>query len=302
MPVNVAKLPNEIEEGWVSIYNNRKYDAMKFAKEHPDTDINFKDNYGTDITHILRSKILSNDKEDSIFKILDRRYFLGFLEVDESPTDEFDSFEQLSEEPPTIRIYESANVSPVEKIVVTEHVFLPENFERKTPKYKYENKIPWYSIPIIWAIVALYFFCKGMVYMKRNKYRILTSLLIFLSGIVTWTFCEYLVHRVLISLTRIYPVNDYVDNLNQLWHTHHHHFVTQDKNQFPTLMCLLLLYYSVYKGLKLVSATDWPYLIVSGGLFGNISYDILHHYIYHSDKDSVANNEKLGKYGNEVTH
>lgn len=174
---------------------------------------------------------------------------------------------------------------------------------------------PWYVVPIIWIPIILFVSFLGFhdlttqngigsinPYYLDSKLKALSAFsLLFLFGIFIWSLIEYVLHRFLFHLINHVPADD------PFWITIHfflhgqHHKVPFDSGRlvFPPVAAGILasIFYFAF---ALLFPLAMARSLFAGGLFGYVTYDMMHYYLHHGSPTPGSYLHQLKKY--HVSH
>uniref|UniRef100_A0A7S3IDP4 Fatty acid hydroxylase domain-containing protein n=1 Tax=Strombidium inclinatum TaxID=197538 RepID=A0A7S3IDP4_9SPIT len=146
--------------------------------------------------------------------------------------------------------------------------------------FEVNSKTPWYAIPLAYIPISCYLF-----YMMEGTW--LNAILGWVSGVVGWSFTEYMLHRFVFHGEDVFM--PYLPKSNLLYVLHFslhgiHHAFPEDTLRlvFPPLLGHILLYY-----LFLVPITNnfpawFSFAFMLGLLQGYQTYDCFHYFLHHS--------------------
>jgi 4-hydroxysphinganine ceramide fatty acyl 2-hydroxylase len=149
------------------------------------------------------------------------------------------------------------------------------------------TKTNYYIIPITWMPIMIFF-------LSNNDISFNVLSLLFLIGMFSWTFIEYIIHRFLFHNNYIIKGNKFLNFIHFLLHGIHHK-IPFDKYRLVTPPILLLsiggsiIYIGAY---VLTFFVEYIYIrpIISGSIFCYIIYDLTHYYIHvgNPSKDTLV--------------
>ncbi|TGJ80438.1 hypothetical protein E0Z10_g8322 [Xylaria hypoxylon] len=140
---------------------------------------------------------------------------------------------------------------------------------------------PWWMIPMLWLPAVAY----GTYLAAPGFDRYGTLAVSWLSGLLTWTLLEYILHRFLFHLDHYLPDNRVGITLHFLLHGVHH-YLPMDKYRLvmpPTLF--LILATPFWKLAHAIFSFNWHLgtAVYCGGIFGYVMYDMTHYFLHHQN-------------------
>jgi 4-hydroxysphinganine ceramide fatty acyl 2-hydroxylase len=81
---------------------------------------------------------------------------------------------------------------------------------------------PFWVIPLVWFPVVLYHIYTALKMDEQYNMPVLT--LFFIIGLLSWTFCEYCLHRFFFHVDEKLPDNKYALTFHFIFHGIHHAF------------------------------------------------------------------------------
>ena len=143
---------------------------------------------------------------------------------------------------------------------------------------------PWLPITF-WTPIVSYMFIKGV---SANQLGLIEIILTILSGLLVWTFSEYLLHRYLFHFDAKYKIGK---KLVFLFHGIHH-----DQPQDPTRLLFpplagLILFMVLYFLYSLVVPERYIMTFMAAFLVGYLCYDYIHYATHHMKMSG-----KVGQY------
>ncbi len=128
---------------------------------------------------------------------------------------------------------------------------------------------------IIWGlylplIIFSFFYCHSIGYSWS------TTCLIFISGLIFWTFAEYILHR---FAFHIIPESEIGKRITYIIHGNHHHYPRDRQRLFmPPLPSILLA--SLIFGIIYLFLREWSFAFFPGFLLGYLLYGTMHYAIH----------------------
>jgi dihydroceramide fatty acyl 2-hydroxylase len=170
-----------------------------------------------------------------------------------------------------------------------EWVHKPHFFGKSLPLFnkdggflEFNSHTKWYMVPIAWFPIIIYELYKAYTYSSISYWMWPILLLI---GHLLWGFVEYALHCWAFHHHTSTPI------MNQIHFIIHgiHHFAPQDPDRlvFPPLPGILFIYIPLRIIVScLVTNPTAFYLLMGGGAFGYLVYDMTHFYLHHGKKFS----------------
>ncbi len=143
----------------------------------------------------------------------------------------------------------------------------------------------WYVVPIVWIPYLLYWIVEAHNISPTVTEPITTGILSFALGtVIIWPIIEYVMHRFLFHMDDWLPPNNFFYILHFLGHGFHH----ISPNDHLRLVLPPLFFYPLFQlvrwGFIWPIFSAWPFvesLILAGGLFGYVMYDMTHYALHH---------------------
>ncbi|KAL5289125.1 FA2H family protein [Megaselia abdita] len=137
------------------------------------------------------------------------------------------------------------------------------------------TKTPWWIVALFWSPVISYIIISEVL-----KLQFQTALIKFIIGVGFWTFLEYTLHRFLFHM-KVSKSNGIACTFHFLLHGLHHK-VPFDSGRlvfppFPAVIIATIIYY------PLSFIFDSPRMLLAGGLFGYLCYDLMHYYLHYGN-------------------
>lgn len=116
--------------------------------------------------------------------------------------------------------------------------------------------------------------------------------LVFILGMITWTFMEYSLHRFLFHMEVYMLDSRYLRAIHYTIHGVHHAFpMDQGRLVFPIVLAIPL-YFVVWSILSAI----WPACMIntlcSGMIWTYMGYDMGHYYLHHSQPNKIVEYRK----------
>lgn len=139
---------------------------------------------------------------------------------------------------------------------------------------------PWYVVPIVWVPVACY--STYMCYLGFGN-DLITTTIMFITGVLFWTLLEYTLHRFLFHLSAPDDGPNWRKYTQFIAHGLHHK-VPFDPGRLvmPPVPCFILVTI-IWNIVRLVIPLDYAYGLLGGGLVGYMGYDLMHYYLHHGN-------------------
>lgn len=134
----------------------------------------------------------------------------------------------------------------------------------------------WYIVPLVWLPVSFWSFLQCM-----STFSFLTSFNLWLFGAFGWTLIEYALHKYVFHI-KVYPDSGAIKKTFQFAMHGQHHKNPFDPGRlvFPPVPCAILVII-IYSLLRTIIPKNPLFGILSGGLCGYITYDMMHYYLHH---------------------
>lgn len=137
------------------------------------------------------------------------------------------------------------------------------------------SRVHW-SVPLILYIPVVIYFLYYSINKSELNFR--TILLLFLIGIVIWTFTEYFLHRFVFHYQ---PKSEWGKRIHFIVHGVHHDYPKDSKRLVmpPSVSIpLALLFFFFYKNLL---GENYVFPFFAGFLVGYLFYDMTHYAVHH---------------------
>ncbi|XP_069111790.1 fatty acid 2-hydroxylase-like [Argopecten irradians] len=321
-----------VKQGQVVVINDDKvYDVTDFAERHPGGKSYLLDHAGADVTNIMSAE--SPHQHTPAATAILKKYYLGHYqnykeqnglrhreinsnvkngivqngnhqqEEPQKPTDQYSDLEKLVD-------WDKPMLEQVGHLGERyfEWVHYPEDKHIRlfhSDFYEYFSQCPWYIVPIYWVPWLFIFLYKSYSLLSENpclfpdsqygiEFKPIHMPLIFLLGLISWTFDEYIIHRWMFHLRP--PSNSpLLVTVHFLLHGQHHKTPLDKKRLvFPPVPATILgiTLYSIY-------ATVIPHAITmslaAGTVTGYIIYDLTHYFLHHG-RPTLPYFQSLKKY------
>lgn len=140
----------------------------------------------------------------------------------------------------------------------------------------------WWMIPAIWVPTCLYFWS---YYFTHPEATLQGGIGLLLTGLATWTFLEYAIHRFLFHIDALLPNNGWLLTLHFLLHGVHHR-VPNDPYRLvmpPALFfALAATLLSMLRPLLSFMPDHCFYALAASGVLGYVGYDMVHYSQHHA--------------------
>lgn len=136
----------------------------------------------------------------------------------------------------------------------------------------------WYMVPIVWVPVSLY-----LLYLTSQSFSKLTCLYLWVAGVFAWSFIEYTLHKYIFHMP-VYKDSGRFKKMFQFVIHGQHHKNPFDPGRlvFPPVPCAIIVSI-IWTMLRVVFPVNVVYGLVSGGLIGYVTYDMIHYYLHHGN-------------------
>ncbi|KAF2396347.1 Inositolphosphorylceramide-B hydroxylase [Trichodelitschia bisporula] len=311
---------------------NKVFDITDFLEDHPGGGALILEYGGKDIKDILADEV-SHTHTDTAYEILDE-HLVGFLadgasgtaikskpdaippvQLDENgkavfATTGMASEEDLTKDTNTTDDYKKYKFLDLSKPLLMqvwfggftkdfylEQVHRPRHYPGGASAPIFGNFLeplsltPWYVVPMVWLPCIAY-----GVYRALEGLSPTVTALSWVSGLLIWTFVEYMLHRFLFHLDEWLPDNRVGLTLHFLLHGIHH-YLPMDKYRLvmpPTLFLALAIPW--WKFAHTVFWFNWHMgtAVFCGAIFGYVCYDLTHYFLHH--KNLPMHYKALKKY------
>ncbi|XP_055390431.1 uncharacterized protein LOC129619280 isoform X2 [Condylostylus longicornis] len=142
------------------------------------------------------------------------------------------------------------------------------------------TKTPWWLVPSFWVPSIIYILYSEISTKRNTSLNNSTVLFYCITGVFLWTLIEYVLHRWVFHI-KVSPGNKKLCIFHFLLHGLHHK-VPFDPYRlvFPPIPAVILasiLY------LPVIAIFPFPRIVLSGGLFGYLCYDMMHYYLHYGN-------------------
>jgi len=174
----------------------------------------------------------------------------------------------------------------------------------KNPLMECLSRTHWYVILIIWIPISVVFFVSG----AKDIIDPLVCTFLFLFGMFSWTFFEYVLHRFLFHIDlegirrrvggQSTSLGKSLTIIHFCMHGIHHKFPTDPlRLVFPPILTSIILVI-IYGGVRIFTTLPVEYVnvTVSGILFGYVIYDTMHYMLHHHRDFKIAYFRKMKRY------
>ncbi|CAD6184794.1 unnamed protein product [Caenorhabditis auriculariae] len=149
----------------------------------------------------------------------------------------------------------------------------------------------WWTVPLVWVPLVILFSILSILSFTDSltlKASLGAWAILFVVGVLTWTLCEYSLHRWVFHW-KPDPNSSQQILLHFLLHGLHHKTpMDGDRLVFPPVPAALIVsvFYIVYSNLF-----PWPVFCAfgAGKLFGYVLYDMVHYYLHHGAPKPLTN-------------
>lgn len=289
---------NTKDDIWISS-NGKVYDVTKFLIRHPGGSQILLEHGGHDVTGVMQ-ELVPHKHSKSAYSMMEQ-YCIGSLEGG-SPIKE--------------EVYQNGHASllktnnneeiDINKAMVWQIGKLGKNYQAwihspidhdlrffESDWIESLTKCQWYIIPIYWTpllFAFLYYSITNFLTFGPQvwmpwlfggiKLSVWQCPVIFVFGVVMWTFMEYVIHRWVFHL-RPPHWSKLLITLHFLFHGQHHkNPMNKDRLVFPPApaMIFALIIWYAYSCVLPKPATQ---AIVAGTILGYMFYDLMHYYLHH---------------------
>jgi len=146
----------------------------------------------------------------------------------------------------------------------------------KSPVLEFLTRTPAFIAYTLYPLIAL-----SLLYLSflRNDFSVLLTLTVFLSGMLFWSFFEYMAHRFVFHwVSNIAGANRFVYTVHGI---HHDYPKDKDRLIMPPIPWVILVT-AIHFVLRLIMG-EWAFAFESGMIFGYLGY-IYVHYQVHTNK------------------
>ena len=143
------------------------------------------------------------------------------------------------------------------------------------------SKTPWWTVPFFWGPVCTYSYLKGVWIGHLTSIQLL---LMFMVGILSWTFTEYVLHRFTFHWI---PKFSWGKKMHFIIHGVHHDWPNDRLRLVMAPAAALVLAIVLGGAHYLLLGEVWFYPYFSGYLLGYIAYDLTHYAIHHLKSDNA---------------
>ena len=152
------------------------------------------------------------------------------------------------------------------------------------------SKTPWYAIPLAYFPLIIY-------HLSLNGLGWELTIPLFLAGIFSWTWVEYMLHRFVFHGEdyESFPKNRLIYVLHFCIHGIHHCFpMDRFRLVFPPLPGYGVYYFLLRPAYENLIPAVYFNAFFAGGLVGYVLYDVTHYFLHHSTpKDGYVRNLKI---------
>jgi len=303
---------------WI-VRNGRVYDVTSFLVDHPGGAESILEYTGQDVSAVMKDAS-EHEHSEAAYELLES-YFIGFQEEDGSNSKVRSSKQGVDQKASPALSSEKllkTNGNPksnleklddqiCEEFITARKPFLDlskpllyqmwtSRFSKETylkqvhipkhlpdPAYIFANpyleiftRTPWYVVPLVWLPVSFYCLSVGLAFINP-----LVVAAFYLTGLMIWTFCEYIFHRFLFHLDEFLPDHPAALTFHFLIHGIHHHLpMDRLRLVMPPVMfaALLILPWCFF---RYFLAFDYACSLLSGALQGYVIYDMIHYFLHH---------------------
>nr|XP_002126665.1 fatty acid 2-hydroxylase [Ciona intestinalis] len=314
------------------IHNEKVYDVTKFVNVHPGGSKILSLRHGKDVTNIMANAPHVHSK--NAYRWLQQYYVADYKPENSTSLNGLNGPEirdrklsyngKQNASPASNQLYE---IKPTEDLINWNepvlwqvghlrekyHDWVDDPVDRSLRLFKSDfceffSKTPWYIIPLVWLPIVALFVLRSHTEFLAGKAMILHSLpgdgvvlstnhmpVVFVSGILLWTFLEYGLHRWLFHSEP--PKTSYfLITLHFLLHGQHHK-VPFDSGRlvFPPVPAsmLFLIAYSVFRLCFVVGVAD---IVSAGVILGYVGYDMTHYYLHYGQPKRGSYFDRLRAY------
>ncbi|ROL57745.1 fatty acid hydroxylase [Bacteroidetes/Chlorobi group bacterium Naka2016] len=137
------------------------------------------------------------------------------------------------------------------------------------------SKVPWYVPLAIYVPVVFYIL---YISLFNHSLSVLTTFLLFLFGIVSWTFVEYLLHRFVFHYQ---PKTKFGERLHFIFHGIHHSYPRDPLRLVMPPSVSIPLAFLFYFLFEWIFPNNWNLPFYAGFVVGYLVYDTTHYAIHH---------------------
>uniref|UniRef100_H9GBR7 Fatty acid 2-hydroxylase n=1 Tax=Anolis carolinensis TaxID=28377 RepID=H9GBR7_ANOCA len=156
------------------------------------------------------------------------------------------------------------------------------------------SKTAWYMVCIVWIPLVLYLTWSCYTSLARGETRLFATFttaysipvhpycfpLLFVLGMGIWSFLEYFIHRFIFHM-KPPASNYYLITIHFLLHGQHHKSPFDDSRLvFPPVPAFLVIAF-FYVFANTVFPEAFGVSLFTGGLFGYVTYDMMHYYLHY---------------------
>jgi len=257
-------------------------DVTHFFPLHPGGEKILVDYLGTDATEVLRDKTIHNHSI-SAYKLL-KKFRVGYI-PDMVSKEQILKAQEETKNPADYGIdmskglmWQVASLGEdyydfIETTYIVPDVVSLRYFDSNF--LEFFSKGPWYTVPIVWIPMFLYFFNAALV----NDVYLFSMPIYIVSGLLLWMFVEYMLHKHVFHMR----TSSFLWNCIHFMLHGYHHICPLDtlRLTFPPIPALSLAFI-VYKFLTIFFSFGTCMAILSGTAVGYMMYDMGHYIMHHS--------------------
>ncbi|XP_076807819.1 fatty acid 2-hydroxylase-like [Clavelina lepadiformis] len=311
------------DERTLVIHKKKVYDVSKFVNVHPGGQKILKLRHGKDITNIMQNG--PHEHSRNAYRWLEQYYVADYQ------NDTHDISTNISDGVGVTRIghilHEEEKYTANKKADLINwdepvlwqvghmgakyHDWVDDPVDRPLRLFKnnfveFFSNTPWYVIPMFWLPIIVMFVLKSYSSFSSSEIFLFSMFrafqlpflampVLFLFGMLSWTFVEYALHRWLFH--RDPPTTSYfLITLHFLLHGQHHK-VPFDSGRlvFPPAAAsvLLVIFYSLFRLFFVGAVVD---IFVAGLVLGYVCYDLTHYYLHYGSPKKGGYFDRLRAY------
>lgn len=136
------------------------------------------------------------------------------------------------------------------------------------------TRTPWWLVPLVYLplISALVWYS-----IARTEVGWLATAGLFVAGLITWTMCEYWLHR---TFFHWIPNGKLGERMHFFVHGIHHQW-PKDKYRLVLPPAASIFLFVAFLGLWTLAFGPWGVALHAGFTFGYMAYDVIHYRIHH---------------------
>jgi 4-hydroxysphinganine ceramide fatty acyl 2-hydroxylase len=156
------------------------------------------------------------------------------------------------------------------------------------------SRTQWWLIPLVWLPVS-----GLLLFHTLTCYPNEIIACLFATGWILWGLVEYLLHRLLFHIEKRLPESRVLIAIHFALHGVHH-LIPMDKMRLvfpPALAAVIVL--MIWLILSMLPFPQFAVqILIAGGLFGYVMYDLTHYYLHHGGRPRLAYFRSLKSYHN----